>query len=109
MPFLQSSEQTFYYIALPIFRSLELIWQARTSVHTASWNDRAHAMTSAVTSQNLQRIHELTVQGLNGTLSCSDSDAIQGEINMSLLDIDRLAESVNYNGTPPAEWSSWNS
>lgn len=32
----------------------------------------------------LQRIRELTVQGLNGTLSWSDSDSIQGEINMNL-------------------------
>ena len=48
----------------------------------------------------LQRIRELTVQGLNGTLSWSDSDSIQGEINMNLWEIDRLAESANYNGIP---------
>ncbi|WP_447895111.1 flagellin N-terminal helical domain-containing protein [Vreelandella sp. GE22] len=48
----------------------------------------------------LQRIRELTVQGLNGTLSWSDSDSIQNEINMNLKEIDRLAESAQYNGIP---------
>lgn len=48
----------------------------------------------------LQRIRELTVQGLNGTLLMRDSDAIQAEINQNLREIDRLAESVDYNGIP---------
>ncbi|MDR5893335.1 flagellin [Halomonas mongoliensis] len=48
----------------------------------------------------LQRIRELTVQGLNGTLSTRDSDVIQAEINMNLREIDRLASSVDYNGIP---------
>lgn len=46
----------------------------------------------------LQRIRELTVQGLNGTLSTSDSDTIQAEINQNLQEIDRLSVSVDYNG-----------
>ncbi|MFG6665860.1 flagellin [Halomonas sp. HNIBRBA4712] len=48
----------------------------------------------------LQRIRELTVQGLNGTLTWSDSDSIQNEINMNLKEIDRLATSSDYNGIP---------
>lgn len=48
----------------------------------------------------LQRIRELTVQGLNGTLSTRDSDAIQAEINQNLQEIDRLAASAEYNGIP---------
>lgn len=48
----------------------------------------------------LQRVRELTVQGLNGTLSWDDNDAIQSEINMNLREIDRLADSVDYNGIP---------
>lgn len=48
----------------------------------------------------LQRIRELTVQGLNGTLSTQDSDAIQAEINYNLQEIDRLASTADYNGIP---------
>ncbi len=49
---------------------------------------------------HLQRVRELTVQGLNGTLNWDDSDAIQAEINANLKEIDRLVESANYNGIP---------
>ncbi|WP_340162742.1 MULTISPECIES: flagellin [Halomonadaceae] len=49
---------------------------------------------------NLQRIRELTVQGLNGSLRTSDQDAVQAEINQNLKEINRLAESVGYNGIP---------
>lgn len=48
----------------------------------------------------LQRIRELTVQGLNGTLSLRDSDAIQAEINQNLQEIDRLVATSKYNGVP---------
>lgn len=44
--------------------------------------------------EKLQRIRELTVQGLNGTVSTRDSDVIQAEINFNLQEIDRLAETV---------------
>ncbi|WP_445001187.1 flagellin N-terminal helical domain-containing protein [Halomonas mongoliensis] len=50
--------------------------------------------------EKLQRIRELTVQGLNGTLQTRDSDTVQAEINQNLMEIDRLAESVGYNGIP---------
>lgn len=48
----------------------------------------------------LQRIRELTVQGLNGSLQTRDSDVIQAEINQNLKEINRLAGSVGYNGIP---------
>jgi len=46
----------------------------------------------------LQRIRQLAVQGLNGTLSQSDADAIQAEINLNLKEIDRLNSSTTFNG-----------
>lgn len=47
----------------------------------------------------LQRIRELAVQGLNGTLSASDGDAVQAEINANLREINRIAEQTQFNGT----------
>lgn len=46
----------------------------------------------------LQRIRELTVQGLNGINSQEDSDAIQAEINLNLKAIDQLNSTSNFNG-----------
>lgn len=46
----------------------------------------------------LQRIRQLAVQGLNGTNSQSDSDAIQAEINLNLQTIDQLNSSPQFNG-----------
>lgn len=46
----------------------------------------------------LQRIRELTVQGLNGTYSQTDSDAIQAEINLNLKAIDQINNSSQFNG-----------
>lgn len=48
----------------------------------------------------LQRIRELTVQGLSDSLTMREKDIIQAEINSSLKEIDRLAGSVDYNGIP---------
>ncbi|WP_422667937.1 flagellin [Billgrantia lactosivorans] len=50
--------------------------------------------------EKLQRIRELTVQGLNGSLTLRDTDTIQAEINSNLREIDRLAGTVDYNGIP---------
>ncbi|WP_110691735.1 flagellin [Salinicola halophyticus] len=50
--------------------------------------------------ERLQRVRELTVQGLNGTLNLDDADAIQAEINLNLKEIDRLAETSEFNGIP---------
>ncbi|PMR77697.1 flagellin [Billgrantia endophytica] len=47
---------------------------------------------------NLQRIRELTVQAGNGTLSPSDLDSIQEEIDMRLDEIDRIAAQTGFNG-----------
>ncbi len=46
----------------------------------------------------LQRVRQLTVQGLNGTLNLGDTDAIQREINLNLKEIDRLNEQAKFNG-----------
>lgn len=46
----------------------------------------------------LQRIRELTVQGLNEIYNGEMGDKIQAEINLSLKEIDRLVEVSNYNG-----------
>ncbi|WP_455811818.1 flagellin N-terminal helical domain-containing protein [Pseudomonas graminis] len=48
----------------------------------------------------LQRIRELTVQGLSETYSQTDSDAIQAEINLNLKEIDRLNSTSSFNGIP---------
>lgn len=48
----------------------------------------------------LQRIRELSVQGLNGTLDDRDTDAIQSEINANLREIDRIVAQTHFNGFP---------
>ncbi len=47
--------------------------------------------------ERLQRIRELTVQGLNGTYDGESGDRIQAEINLNLKEIDRLNEQTSYN------------
>ncbi|GMG90476.1 flagellin [Cupriavidus metallidurans] len=49
-------------------------------------------------SARLQRIRDLSVQGLNGTLSLTDTDAVQAEINANLKEIDRLTQQSTFNG-----------
>jgi flagellin len=46
----------------------------------------------------LQRIRQLTVQGLNGTNSQEDTDSIQAEINLNLKEINRLNSTSSFNG-----------
>lgn len=48
---------------------------------------------------NMQRIRELAVQGANDTNTAEDRAAIETEINERLAEIDRVAESNNFNGT----------
>jgi len=48
---------------------------------------------------NMQRIRELAVQGANDTNTADDRAAIETEINERLAEIDRVAESNNFNGT----------
>ncbi|NOG32804.1 hypothetical protein HLB35_15480 [Halomonas sp. TBZ9] len=49
---------------------------------------------------HLQRVRELSVQGLNGTITARDADAIQAEINQNLKEIDRLQTETDFNGIP---------
>lgn len=49
---------------------------------------------------NLQRVRELTVQGLNGTLSAIDKQTILDEIQSNFNEIDRLTGSTSFNGIP---------
>ena len=46
----------------------------------------------------LQRVRELTVQGLSEGISMVDADAVQGEINLNLKEINRLTEQSSFNG-----------
>jgi flagellin len=46
----------------------------------------------------LQRMRELAVQYKNGTLSTSDQQAIQSEVNQLSLEIDRIGTQVQFNG-----------
>ena len=46
----------------------------------------------------LQRVRELAVQYKNGTLSASDQQAIQSEVNQLASEIERVGQSVEFNG-----------
>ena len=50
--------------------------------------------------ENMQRIRELIVQGINGTYSASEKDALQREINERVRVIDDVAGSTEFNGIP---------
>lgn len=50
--------------------------------------------------QRLQRVRQLTVQGVNGSYNQGDRDSIQAEINLNLKEIDRLVEQTHFNGIP---------
>src|SRR3954468_18647626 len=45
----------------------------------------------------LQRMRELSVQAANGTLEDSDRGAIQSEINQLTFEIDRIADTTQFN------------
>ncbi|MCD6439644.1 MAG: hypothetical protein J7L56_15485, partial [Halomonas sp.] len=72
---------------------------ARNANDGVSLSQTAQGVLDSI-NEKLQRIRELTVQGLNGTVSTRDSDVIQAEINFNLQEIDRLAETAHYNGVP---------
>src|SRR3954453_8466427 len=48
----------------------------------------------------LQRVRELAVQHKNGTLSTSDRNAIQSEVDMLASEIDRIGTQVQFNNVP---------
>lgn len=50
------------------------------------------------TTNNLQRIRELSVQAANATNSLSDRQALQDEVDQLVAEIDRVAGSANFNG-----------
>jgi len=52
----------------------------------------------SVIEENLQRVRELTVQAGNDTNSTTSRQAISNEIQTLLGDIDRIAQSSNFNG-----------
>lgn len=47
----------------------------------------------------LQRMRELAVQAANGTYSSNDLEAIKGEMDELLNEIDHIAQSTDFNGT----------
>jgi flagellin len=47
----------------------------------------------------LQRIRELSVQAANSTNSASDRAALQAEVNQAKAEIDRIANTTEFNGT----------
>ena len=47
----------------------------------------------------LQRMNELAVKASNGTMSISDRDAIQDEIDQLVTEIDRVSETTKFNET----------
>jgi len=58
--------------------------------------------------ENMQRIRELTVQAKNGTNSASDLDSIKKEIGTRLQEIQRVAETTNFNGVKVFDGSKEN-
>ncbi|WP_346795865.1 hypothetical protein R5M92_10435 [Halomonas sp. Bachu 37] len=64
-----------------------------------SMSQTAHEVLSRL-NDKLQRIRELTIQGINGTLGQPDQDNIQAEINLNLKEIDRLNEQAQFNSIP---------
>ena len=52
----------------------------------------------AVIQDNMQRIRELVIQGINGTNSSDEADALQREINERVNTIDEIAQATKFNG-----------
>lgn len=50
------------------------------------------------TESMLQRMNELAIKGANGTLSSSDRQNIQDELDQLMKEIDRIAETTEFNG-----------
>jgi flagellin len=55
---------------------------------------------------NLQRIRELAVQASNGTNSQTDRDALNSEVTQLKAEIQRVADTTNFNGTKLLNGSS---
>lgn len=52
----------------------------------------------SVIQENLQRIRELVVQGMNGTNGSNEADALQREINERIRNISDIASATKFNG-----------
>jgi len=70
---------------------------ARNANDGVSLSQTAEGALAEVTN-NLQRIRELAVQSSNATNSQSDRDALQTEVTQLLNEIDRVADSTEFNG-----------
>lgn len=51
-----------------------------------------------IVQENLQRVRELIVQGVNGTFSSNELDSFQREINERIRVIDDISQSTEFNG-----------
>lgn len=60
------------------------------------------------TTDNLQRIRELSIQAANGTLTDSDRQSIQAEIDQLSGEITRIGETTTFNGQPVLDGSRGN-
>ena len=54
----------------------------------------------------LTRMRELSVQAANGTLSDTDRDTINQEVSALISELDRIANSTNFNGIPLLDGTS---
>jgi flagellin len=70
---------------------------ARNANDGVSLSQTAEGALAEVTN-NLQRIRELAVQSSNATNSQSDRDALQTEVTQLLNEIDRVADTTEFNG-----------
>lgn len=70
----------------------------RNAVDGVSLTQTADGALSQLT-QNSQRIEELAVQAGNGTLSASDREALQKEVDQLTQANSQIIQSTNYNGT----------
>ena len=52
----------------------------------------------SIIQENLQRIRELVVQGLNQTYSANELNALQNEINQRIMNIQDISDSTEFNG-----------
>lgn len=74
--------------------------QAQARRNTNDGVSMAQTVQSGLSEVNnrLQRVRELTIQGLSEGITMVDADAVQAEINLNLKEINRLTEQSSFNG-----------
>jgi len=72
---------------------------SRNALDAISLTQTAEGGLGGVT-ENLQRIRELSLQAVNGSLSSSDRGALQKEVNQLTQEITRTTETTTFNGVP---------